>query len=61
MLGAAASAFYMNDVGTIMPRSIMAKTSAYMAGAAADVVEVKEIFTFTIYSIWEKKLDEFEC
>lgn len=51
MLGAAASAFYINDVGTIVPRSIMAKTSAYAAGAAADVLEVKENFTFTIYSI----------
>lgn len=51
MLGAAASAFYMNDVGTIIPRSIMAKTSAYVAGAAADVLEVKENFTFMIYSI----------
>lgn len=41
MLGAAASAFYINDAATIMPRSIVAKTSAYLAGAAADVLEVK--------------------
>ncbi|XP_041646657.1 vitellogenin-1-like [Cheilinus undulatus] len=40
MLGAAASAFYINDAATIMPRSIVAKTSAYLAGAAADVLEV---------------------
>lgn len=42
MLGAAASAFYINDAATIMPRSIVAKTSAYLAGAAADVLEVKK-------------------
>lgn len=41
MLGAAASAFYINDAATIMPRSIVAKTSAFLAGAAADVLEVK--------------------
>ncbi|XP_040895473.1 vitellogenin-like [Toxotes jaculatrix] len=40
MLGAAASAFYINDAATILPRSIVAKTSAYFAGAAADVLEV---------------------
>nr|AWI62945.1 VtgAa [Scophthalmus maximus] len=40
MLGAAASAFYINDAATIMPRSIVAKTSAFLAGAAADVLEV---------------------
>ncbi|XP_022593896.1 vitellogenin-like [Seriola dumerili] len=40
MLGAAASAFYINDAATILPRSIVAKTSAYLAGAAADVLEV---------------------
>lgn len=42
MLGAAASAFYINDAATILPRSIVAKTSAYLAGAAADVLEVKK-------------------
>lgn len=41
MLGAAASAFYINDAATILPRSLVAKTSAYFAGAAADVLEVK--------------------
>lgn len=41
MLGAAASAFYINDAATIFPKSIVAKTSAYFAGAAADVLEVK--------------------
>ncbi|KAM8874526.1 vitellogenin-like isoform 2-T2 [Spinachia spinachia] len=40
MLGAAASAFCINDAATILPRSIVAKTSAYLAGAAADVLEV---------------------
>ncbi|CAJ1060689.1 vitellogenin-1-like [Xyrichtys novacula] len=40
MLGAAASAFYINDAATILPRSIVAKTNAYLAGAAADVLEV---------------------
>ncbi|XP_070687992.1 vitellogenin-like isoform X2 [Pempheris klunzingeri] len=40
MLGAAATAFYINDAATILPRSIVAKTSAYLAGAAADVLEV---------------------
>ncbi|XP_060889620.1 vitellogenin-1-like [Labrus mixtus] len=40
MLGAAASVFYINDAATILPRSIVAKTSAYLAGAAADVLEV---------------------
>lgn len=41
MLGAAASAFYMNDAATMLPRSVVAKTRAYLAGAAADVLEVK--------------------
>nr|BAE43870.1 vitellogenin [Pagrus major] len=40
MIGAAASAFYINDAATILPRSFVAKTSAYLAGAAADVLEV---------------------
>uniref|UniRef100_A0A4W6F862 Uncharacterized protein n=1 Tax=Lates calcarifer TaxID=8187 RepID=A0A4W6F862_LATCA len=40
MLGAAASAFYINDAASILPRSILVKTSAYFAGAAADVLEV---------------------
>ncbi|KAJ4942878.1 hypothetical protein JOQ06_005390 [Pogonophryne albipinna] len=41
MLGAAASAFYINDAATILPRSLMAKTTAYLAGAAADILEVR--------------------
>lgn len=40
MLGAAASTFYINDAATIMPRALVARTSAYLAGAAADVLEV---------------------
>ena len=40
MLGAAASAFYINDAATILPRSIVAKASGFMAGAAADILEV---------------------
>uniref|UniRef100_A0A667ZJG6 Vitellogenin-like n=1 Tax=Myripristis murdjan TaxID=586833 RepID=A0A667ZJG6_9TELE len=40
MFGAAASAFYINDAATILPRSIVAKASAYLAGAAADILEV---------------------
>ncbi|KAK1896871.1 Vitellogenin-1 [Dissostichus eleginoides] len=40
MLGAAASAFYINDAATILPRSLVAKTTAYLAGAAADILEV---------------------
>ncbi|KAM9848968.1 vitellogenin-1-like [Aulostomus maculatus] len=40
MLGAAASTFIINDAATILPRSVVAKTSAYLAGAAADVLEV---------------------
>ncbi|KAM8746385.1 vitellogenin-1-like [Acanthopagrus schlegelii] len=40
MIGAAASAFYINDAATLLPRSFVAKTSAYLAGAAADVLEV---------------------
>ncbi|XP_060933408.1 vitellogenin-1-like [Limanda limanda] len=40
MLGAAASAFYINDAATLLPRSFVAKAGAFLAGAAADVVEV---------------------
>ncbi|KAK2835459.1 hypothetical protein Q5P01_015943 [Channa striata] len=40
MLGVAANAFYINDAATILPKSIVAKASAYFAGAAADVLEV---------------------
>lgn len=41
MLGAAFNAFYINDAATILPKSIVAKASGYIAGAAADVLEVK--------------------
>ncbi|KAL1251197.1 hypothetical protein QQF64_018993 [Cirrhinus molitorella] len=40
MVGAASSAFIINDVATILPRAVVAKTRAYLAGAAADVLEV---------------------
>lgn len=40
MMGAAASAFYINDAATVLPRSIVAKARTYLAGAYADVVEV---------------------
>nr|XP_021325376.1 vitellogenin [Danio rerio]XP_021330153.1 vitellogenin [Danio rerio] len=40
MDGAAASAFFINDATTILPRVVVAKVHAYLAGAAADVFEV---------------------
>lgn len=40
MLGAAASAFYINDAASILPRAVVAKARGYLAGAAADVLEV---------------------
>uniref|UniRef100_G3P5E5 Vitellogenin domain-containing protein n=3 Tax=Gasterosteus aculeatus TaxID=69293 RepID=G3P5E5_GASAC len=40
MMGAAASAFYINDAATVLPRSIVAKARTYLAGAYADVVEL---------------------
>ncbi|XP_056132378.1 vitellogenin-like isoform X2 [Lampris incognitus] len=40
MLGAAASAFYINDAATILPRSVVLKARGYLAGAAADVLEI---------------------
>ncbi|KAM8874646.1 vitellogenin-2-like [Spinachia spinachia] len=40
MMGAAASAFYINDAATVLPRSIVAKARSYLAGAYADVVEL---------------------
>ncbi|XP_076582006.1 vitellogenin-2-like isoform X4 [Chaetodon auriga] len=39
MMGAAASAFYINDAATIFPRAIVAKARTYLAGAYADVLE----------------------
>lgn len=41
MLGAAASAYYINDVATVLPKTIMAKARTYFAGAHADVFEVR--------------------
>nr|XP_057928817.1 vitellogenin-2-like [Doryrhamphus excisus] len=40
MVGAAASAFYVNDAATVLPRSVVAKARTYMAGAYADVIEI---------------------
>ncbi|TWW57989.1 Vitellogenin [Takifugu flavidus] len=40
MLGAAANAFYINNAASILPRNFMAKASAYVSGAAVDVLEV---------------------
>ncbi|KAG7327858.1 hypothetical protein KOW79_009464 [Hemibagrus wyckioides] len=40
MVGAAGSAYMINDAATILPRAIITKARAYLAGAAADVLEV---------------------
>ncbi|XP_016112088.1 vitellogenin-like [Sinocyclocheilus grahami] len=40
MVGAAGSAYMINDAATILPRAVVAKTRAYLAGAAADVLEI---------------------
>ena len=40
MMGAAASAFYVNNAATLFPRTIVAKARTYFAGAYADVLEV---------------------
>ncbi|KAK2907072.1 hypothetical protein Q8A67_006057 [Cirrhinus molitorella] len=40
MVGAAGSAFMINDAATILPRAVVAKARAYLAGAAADVLEI---------------------
>nr|ABP04034.2 vitellogenin [Labeo catla] len=40
MIGAAGSAFMINDAATILPRAVVAKARAYLAGAAADVLEI---------------------
>lgn len=42
MLGAAATAYYINDAATIMPKSITTRIKAFFAGAAADILEVKQ-------------------
>lgn len=41
MLGAAASAVYINDAATVLPTMLMAKARTYVAGAYADVLEVR--------------------
>lgn len=40
MVGAAGSAYMINDAATILPRAVVAKARAYLAGAAADLIEV---------------------
>lgn len=40
MMGAAASAFYINEAATVLPKAIVAKVRTYLAGAYADVLEV---------------------
>nr|WPD49410.1 vitellogenin [Sinibrama taeniatus] len=40
MIGAAGSAYMINDAATILPRAVVAKARAYLAGAAADVLEI---------------------
>ncbi|XP_056303589.1 vitellogenin [Danio aesculapii] len=40
MAGAVGSAFFLNDATTILPRAVVAKVHAYLAGVAADVLEV---------------------
>uniref|UniRef100_A0A3B4XY36 Vitellogenin-2-like n=1 Tax=Seriola lalandi dorsalis TaxID=1841481 RepID=A0A3B4XY36_SERLL len=39
MMGAAASAFYINDAATVLPRAIVAKARTFLAGVYADVLE----------------------
>uniref|UniRef100_A0A672N034 Vitellogenin domain-containing protein n=1 Tax=Sinocyclocheilus grahami TaxID=75366 RepID=A0A672N034_SINGR len=40
MVGAAGSAYMINDAAAILPRAVVAKARAYLAGAAADVLEI---------------------
>lgn len=40
MAGAAGTAFIINDGATLLPRTVVAKARAYLAGAAADLIEV---------------------
>lgn len=40
MMGAAASAFYINEAATILPKTVVAKARTYLAGVYADVLEV---------------------
>lgn len=48
MMGAAASAFYVNDAATVLPRAIVAKARTYLAGAYADVLEVQSCLTWLV-------------
>ena len=45
MMGAAATALYINDAATLLPRAVVAKARTYLAGAYADVLEVKKTFS----------------
>ncbi|XP_060796540.1 vitellogenin-like [Neoarius graeffei] len=40
MVGAAGSAFLINDATTSLPRAVITRARAYLAGAAADVLEI---------------------
>ncbi|XP_073699963.1 vitellogenin [Garra rufa] len=40
MVGATSSVFIINDAATILPRAVLAKARAHLAGAAADILEV---------------------
>ncbi|CAB1332314.1 unnamed protein product [Coregonus sp. 'balchen'] len=42
MMGAAASAFYINDAATVLPRAIVFKAPTYRAGTADDVLELSD-------------------
>lgn len=39
-MGAAASAFYINDAATVLPKAIIAKARTYLAGTYTDIIEV---------------------
>ena len=41
MVGAAGSAYLINDAATTLPRAVVTRARAYLAGAAADVLEVQ--------------------
>lgn len=47
MLGAAATAFYINDAATFLPKTVVAKTRAFLAGGTAEALEVKPFNTMT--------------
>lgn len=58
MVGAAGSAYLINDAATIVPRAMVTKARAYLAGAAADVLEVQICLLYiylqlqTFFSHW---------